>query len=334
LSRLENPNLEDLKENEIDDYFPNETLMTIGTSNEKAIPWFADFANYLVANILKKGLTHAQQNKLFSEFKHYYWEEPYLFKMCPDGMINRCVYGSKTRRILDECHHGPTEGHYGPSTTAKKVFDVGFYWPTIFKEAHTLVQNCDACQRSGNLSRRDEMPQKSIQVCEIFDTREINFMGPFPKSHKYEYILVAIDYISKWAEAEALPINDARVVVNFLKKLFAGYGIPKALINDRGTHFYNKKMEKILKRYGVHHHFATTYHPQTSGQVKNTNIALKRMLEKMVKTILPFSRGNSMTLYGHFARLTELQSVQHHTDFCMERHAIFHSKLNIVLTGH
>ncbi|GKD30205.1 reverse transcriptase domain-containing protein [Tanacetum coccineum] len=68
--------------------------------------------------------------------------------MCPNGMTRRCVYGSNTREILDECYRGLTGGYYGPSTTVKKVFDVGFYWPTIFKEAHTLVQNCDACQRS------------------------------------------------------------------------------------------------------------------------------------------------------------------------------------------
>ncbi|GJW82447.1 reverse transcriptase domain-containing protein [Tanacetum coccineum] len=92
-------------------------------------------------------------------------------------------------------------------------------------------------------------------------------MGPFSKSHKFEYIFVAIDYVSKWAEVEALPTNDARVVVNFLKKLFSHFGIPKALINDRGTYFCNRQMEKILKKYGVHHRIATAYHPQTSGQL-------------------------------------------------------------------
>ncbi|GKC94763.1 integrase, catalytic region, zinc finger, CCHC-type containing protein [Tanacetum coccineum] len=153
----------------------------------------------------------------------------------------------------------PTEGHYGPSTTAKKVFYVGFYSPIIFKEAHTLVQSCDVCQRSGSLSQRDKMPQNSIQVSEIFDIWGIDFMGPFPKSHKFEYILVAIDYVSKWAESKALPTNDARVVINFLKKLFSRFGIPKALISDRA------------------------YHPQTSSQVENANRALKRILEKTVK---------------------------------------------------
>ncbi|GJX63266.1 reverse transcriptase domain-containing protein [Tanacetum coccineum] len=135
----------------------------------------------------------------------------------------------------------PYWGHYGPSTTSKKVFDASFYWPTIFKEAHTLVQNCDACQHSGSLSRRDEMPQNSIKVIEIFDIWGIDIMGPFLKSHKFKYILVAIDYVSKCAEAEALPTNNAQVVINFLKKLFSRFGFPKALISDRG--------EKLLLQF-------------------------------------------------------------------------------------
>ncbi|GJR86331.1 reverse transcriptase domain-containing protein [Tanacetum coccineum] len=113
--------------------------------------------------------------------------------------------------------------------------------------------------------------------------RGIDFIGPFPKSHKFEYILVAVDYVSKWAKAQALPTNDARVVITFLKKLLCRFGIPKALISDRGTHFCNKMMEKTMKRYGVNHRFSTSYHPQTSGQVENTNITLKRILEKIVK---------------------------------------------------
>ncbi|GKC50039.1 reverse transcriptase domain-containing protein [Tanacetum coccineum] len=108
-------------------------------------------------------------------------------------------------------------------------------------------------------------------------------MGPFPKSHKFEYILDATDYVSKWAKSEALPTNDARVVVNLLKKLFSHFGILKALISDKGTNFCNRQMEKILKNYGVRHHIAKAYHPQTSGQVENTNRALKRILEKTVK---------------------------------------------------
>ncbi|GKD49035.1 reverse transcriptase domain-containing protein, partial [Tanacetum coccineum] len=138
-------------------------------------------------------------------------------------------------------------------------------------------------KKTENISKRDEMSLNNIQVCEIFNIWGIDFMGPFPKSYKFEYILVAVDYVSKWAKAQALPTNDARVVVTFLKKLFYHFGMPKALISDRGTHFCNKIMEKTMKRYGVNHRFSMSYHPQTSGQVKNTNRALKRVIEKTVK---------------------------------------------------
>ncbi|GKE64328.1 reverse transcriptase domain-containing protein, partial [Tanacetum coccineum] len=107
------------------------------------------------------------------------------------------------------CHNGPTGGHHGANYTAKKVFDSGFFWPTIYRDAHDLVTRYDACQCQGKISQRDEMPQNAIQVCEIFGVWGIDFMGPFPSSQGNKYILVAFDYLSKWVEAKALPTNDA-----------------------------------------------------------------------------------------------------------------------------
>ncbi|GJU11235.1 reverse transcriptase domain-containing protein [Tanacetum coccineum] len=314
LSRIDNNESSD--DSEVDDNFPGETLIEINTRNE---PWFADFANYLVGDIIPKGMTYQQKNKFFSDLKHYFWEEPYLFKVCFDGMIRRCVSGPETQTILDQCHHGPTDGHYGPNVTAKKVLDSGFYWPKIIKEAHTLVRLCEACQKTGNISKRDEIPLNNIQVWEIFDIWGIDFMGPFLKSHKFEYILVVVDYVSKWAEAQALPTNDARVVITFLKKLFCRFGMPKALISDRGTHFCNKITEKTMKGYGVNHRFSTSYHPQTSGQVKNTNSALKRILEKTVKdNLVVWSRKLDDALWA-FLLLIKHLPVPHLTNSYMEK---------------
>ncbi|GJW45052.1 reverse transcriptase domain-containing protein [Tanacetum coccineum] len=287
-SCLENPNLEELREDEIDDNFLDEILMKI-ENHEEEIPWDQPYLFKMCPDrMIRRCVYSSKTQKILDECHHGPTGGHYgpsttakkVFNMCPDEMKRRCVHGAETRKILDECHHGPTGGQYGPSTAARKVFDVDFYWPTIFKEAHILVQNCDACQRSGSLFRRDKMPQNNIQIYEVFDVCGIDFMGPFPISHKFEYILVAIDYVSKWAEAEALPTNNARVVIYFLEKLFSRFGILKDLISDRGTHFCNKQMEKVIKRYGVHHRFATAYHPQTSGQVDNTNKALKEYLKK------------------------------------------------------
>nr|GEV99910.1 reverse transcriptase domain-containing protein [Tanacetum cinerariifolium] len=165
---------------------------------------------------------------------------------------------------------------------AKKVFDSGFYWPTIYKDAFELVKHCDSCKRQGKISQRDEMPQNSIQVCEIFDVWGINFMGPFPSSNENKCILVVVDYFSKWVEAKALPTNDARVVVKILKSLFSRFGTPKAIISDRGTHFCNDQFTRVMSKYEVTHRLSTAYHPQTSGQVEATNRGLKRILERTV----------------------------------------------------
>ncbi|GJX31345.1 reverse transcriptase domain-containing protein [Tanacetum coccineum] len=107
-------------------------------------------------------------------------------------------------------------------------------------------------------------------------------MGPFPSSRGNKYILVAVDYLSKWVEAKALPTNDARVVCKFLKSLFARFGAPRAIISDRGTHFCNDQFAKVMLKYGVTHRLSTAYHPQTSGQVEVSNHGLKRILERTV----------------------------------------------------
>ncbi|GJX96204.1 reverse transcriptase domain-containing protein [Tanacetum coccineum] len=211
LSRLENPHQNEFENKEITETFPLETLGSVALRDDST-PWFADFANYHAGNFIVKGMSSQQKNKFFKDVKHYFWDDPFLFKICADQVIRRCVSGQEAFDILKACHSGPTGGHYGANYTAKKVFDSGFYWPTIYKDAHDFVTRCDICQRQGKISQRDEMPQNSIQVCEIFDIWGIDFMGPFPfHGGETSYILVAADYLSKWVEAKALPTNDARV---------------------------------------------------------------------------------------------------------------------------
>ncbi|GJR33475.1 reverse transcriptase domain-containing protein [Tanacetum coccineum] len=158
LSRLENPHKDVLENKDINENFPLETL---GVSSSESTPWFADYANFHAGNFIIKGMTTQQKKKFFKDLKHYFWDDPYLFRISEDQIIRRCVYGQEANDILKACHEGPTGGHHSSNLTARKVFDV----------------------------------------------------GPFPSSHRNKYILVAVDYLSKWVEAKALPTNDARVVV-------------------------------------------------------------------------------------------------------------------------
>ncbi|GKD82467.1 reverse transcriptase domain-containing protein, partial [Tanacetum coccineum] len=182
-----------------------------GNSNT---PWFSDIANYHAGNFVVKGMSSQQKKKFFKDVKHYFWDDPYLFKICVDQLIRRCVHRQEAIDILTACHNGPTEGHHGAN----------------YRDAHDMVKSCDSCQHQGKILQKDEMPQNAIQVCEIFDVWGIDFMGPFLSSQGNKYILVAINYFSKWVEAKALPTNDARVVIKILKSLFARFGTPRAII--------------------------------------------------------------------------------------------------------
>ncbi|XP_076949777.1 uncharacterized protein LOC143622549 [Bidens hawaiensis] len=127
-------------------------------TRDEDYPWFADITNFLASGIVLKGLTHKQKKKFFSDDKHYFWENPYLFRVGADQLVRRCVYSDEARKILSHCHEGLTGGHNGATSTAKKVFDAGFFWPTIFCDAYDMVQSCDAYQRASNISSQDEMP--------------------------------------------------------------------------------------------------------------------------------------------------------------------------------
>uniref|UniRef100_A0A2N9EIZ4 Integrase catalytic domain-containing protein n=1 Tax=Fagus sylvatica TaxID=28930 RepID=A0A2N9EIZ4_FAGSY len=151
------------------------------------------------------------------------------------------------------------------------------------EDTNDFCRTCERCQKLGAISRRNMMPLNPILVIEIFDCWGIDFMGPFPPSFGNLYILVAVDYVSKWVEAVACKKNDHRTVVKFLKEnVLSRFGMPRAIISDQGTHFCNKPFKSLMLKDGVIHKVATSYHPQTSGQVELANREIKQILEKMV----------------------------------------------------
>nr|GEU56551.1 hypothetical protein [Tanacetum cinerariifolium] len=204
LSRLENPHKDVFENKDINENFPLETL---GKISSGSTPWFVDFENFHAVNFIIKGISFQQKKKFFKDVKHYFWDDPYLYRICTDQIIQRCMHDKEAFDIHKACHEGPTGGHHGANFTAKKVFDAG---------------------------------------------------------------------------VKALPTNDARVVVKFLKSLFTRFGTPRAIISDRRTHFCKDKFSKVMSKYEVTHPLSTAYHPQTSGQVEVSNRGLKRILERTV----------------------------------------------------
>ncbi|RVW25134.1 Retrovirus-related Pol polyprotein from transposon 17.6 [Vitis vinifera] len=173
----------------------------------------------------------------------------------PNQIIRKCVPEDEQQGILSHCHENACGGHFASQKTAMK------------------------------LTKRNQMPMNPILIVEIFDVWGIDFMGPFPMSFGNSYILVGVDYVSKWVEAIPCKQNDHRVVLKFLKEnIFSRFGVPKAIISDGGAHFCNKPFEALLSKYGVKHKVATPYHPQTSGQVELANREIKNILMKVVNS--------------------------------------------------
>ncbi|XP_027356740.1 uncharacterized protein LOC113866049 [Abrus precatorius] len=164
--------------------FPDEQLLELRGKD----PWYADLVNYLVASELLAYFKKHQIEKLRSEAKYYVWDDPYLWRMCSDQIIRRCVHELEIPSILHFCHTLACGGHIGSQRTARKIFDV---WG-------------------------------------------IDFMGPFPISFGFVYILLAVDYVSKWVEAKAIRTDDSHVVVDFVKShILCRFGVPRAEVSNR-----------------------------------------------------------------------------------------------------
>ncbi|GJU46040.1 reverse transcriptase domain-containing protein [Tanacetum coccineum] len=187
LSRLENPHQDKLENKEITETFPLETLGSVALRVDST-PWFTDFANYHAGNFIVKGI-HPTRKTIFQRCQTLLWDTLLVQNLCGSNDPAVCARQKKLSTFSIACYKGPTWTSLCQISPQKSDFERIFFWPSIYKDAHELVKNCDSCQRQGKISQRDEMPQNSIQVCEIFDVWGIDFMGPFPSSRGNKYIL-------------------------------------------------------------------------------------------------------------------------------------------------
>ena len=198
-------------------------------------------------------------------------------------IIRICVPETEQGGIMEKCHASPYGGHFAEDKSPQKILQSGFYWPTLFKDCFEWVKDCDAYQRMGNLSIRNEMPLQGILVVQIFYVWRIDFMGPFPSSFGNMYILLTMDYVSKWVEATTCPRNDVIIVVEFIQRNnLSRFGAPRIIISDEESHVENKVFAKLMSRYGTKHLMGFTYHPQSNGQAEISNKEIKKILEKTV----------------------------------------------------
>jgi hypothetical protein len=265
----------------VEDQFPDEHLFVITTKP----PWYADVENYLAAGKLPAHLSSRERKLIIQRSARFTWIGGYLFHTGADLQIRRCVRDDEIYDILKAGHDEPCGGHFADRRTGHKILQMGYYWPSIFRDAKKYVQTCDSCQRMGKPGQADEIPLKAQVVAEPFERWALDFVGPFnPKSNQKAYILVAMDYMTKWVEAEALPNATEEVVIKFIFKLFVRYGLPREVITDGGSQFTAHRITTTLDNYHIKHRVTSPYHPQENGQVESTNKVLEAILTKTVST--------------------------------------------------
>nr|GEY59810.1 reverse transcriptase domain-containing protein [Tanacetum cinerariifolium] len=251
LSRLENPHQSVLEKKEIYETFPLETLNMVSFRGDSSTSWFANFTNYHEGNFVVKGMSSQQKNKFFKDVKHCFWDDPFLFKSLriksSGGVFTvRKLLTFSRLAIMDQ----PGE-IMARTTLLKRCLTLVFIgpqstvMPTSWSNLVTLVK---VKERFRNEMKCHKIPSKFAK----FSTYGASIS--WGRSRLHEGI-----NIYSWP-----------------------FGTPRAIISDRGTHFCNDQFAKVMLKYAVTHHLATTYHPQTSGQVEVSNCGLKRILERIV----------------------------------------------------
>jgi transposase InsO family protein len=279
LSRLS----DEINPTSIDDNFPDAHIFQVDVIPVE----YADVIHYLSTNTFPLEYSEKQKQRLTYKAQPYTLIANVLYKKGKDGILRRCINPSEVSAILEGCHNDVCGGHFAGMVTAQKALQSGYWWPTLFSDAHIYVRKCDPCQRVGKPTPSKAMPLNPILAQIPFEKWGIDFVGPIKpasRNGQKRYILVATEYVTKWAEAMPTKTDDAKTVAKFLyENIITRFGCPKELVSDRGTHFLNETIEHLTNKYLIKHRKSTPYHPRANGQTEKTNGILCRIITKTVQ---------------------------------------------------
>jgi len=277
LSRLS----EEIGKNPVNDMLIDDSLFVVTSTPE----WYAGIVEFLTTHKLPKEWTKEERRKVRVNSRQFVVVGHRLFRRGSDGILRRCVSKTEVEAILIACHDSACGGHFSGQLTGQKILRAGYFWPTLFKDAHDYVRKCDACQRYARDDLRMEMPLHVSLPLIPFEKWGIDYVGEIhPQSSKgMKYIVVATEYLTKWAEAKAVKTDTAEHAATFMyENIISRFGVPKILVSDRGTHFLNDLIREMTEKFKIDHRKTTPYHPQTNGQTERVNGILVSILRKTV----------------------------------------------------
>jgi len=242
---------------------------------------YTHITDYLIDLTLPEDLTKEQRASVKRKARYFIVKNKQLYKKnknLPNSPL-KVLKKEEVNDILYYFHEDPLAGHFNIEETFRKV-KARYYWPQMYDDIRRYIKSCDQCQKRGKNKRIE--PLHTIPVEQPFDRIGMDFVGPLPETARgNKYIIVAMDYLTKWPKAKALPDAKALSATNFFyEEIICRHGCPKVLLTDRGTHFVNELLDALCQQLGTKHSLSTAYHPQTNGLVERFNRTLCEALAK------------------------------------------------------
>jgi hypothetical protein len=267
-------------ENVAVDLLPDESLFLISTDDI----WYRDIIIYLQTQTFWPALSSNERRRIRYQARQYVILGDSLYCQGIDSVFRHSLTFEEAEKSLNDCHSGACGGHMSGYATAQKILCAGYFWPSLFNDCITVVQKCHACQTYQQKIRSHLAPLHPVVSVGPFSKWGIDFMTCHPQSvGGHGYIIVAVDYFTKWTEAMLTFDNTRKTATLFLfNHVITHFGVPQAIVTDHGSHFRNYIMSELTEKLGLRHDSSTPYYPQANGQVKAINKVVITMIRWMI----------------------------------------------------
>ena len=249
--------------------------------------WTTPLISYLKAGVLSDGKDAARKLKV--QASRFILMKDILYKRGFSRPYLRCLVPEKAEYVMREFHKGICENYSGARSLVHKLIKARYYWPTMQKDVQTYVKTCDKCQRFSNAIRQPSEELTPMTAPWPFAQWGLDIMGPFPTTaRQLKFLVVGIDYFTKWVEAEALATITKKNIQGFVwRNIICRYGIPRVLVFNNGKQFDNSAFKDFYSELGIKNHYSSPAHPQANGQEEVMNLSLL----KIIKTRLEGAKG-------------------------------------------
>jgi hypothetical protein len=267
--------------------------LIVNQHNEKQIncaqvvanSWYENIKFYLTHGSAPRYLDPKNRRALRLKSSSFQLINDVLFRKNFDGVLMRCLEKEQSDKVLSELHAGEVGGHFGGDTNAHKVLRAGYYWPSLFKDAHTMCRKCIICQKAAGRVKKAAFPLQPITVDSPFQQWGLDIIGPInpSSSQQHKYILTATDYFTRWSEVAPLKVVNTNQVVSFLNShIITRFDIPECLVFDNASYFSSLDMNIFSLEKGIKLKHSASYYPQGNGLAESTNKNLIKIIKRTV----------------------------------------------------